>query len=274
MRSSRSPVTPLSRVDGAGVITLDQASLHPRKQNEYVDTPHAPLVHSAGNKSQGAKSVVVNLAEHTRPSVPLPGRIPTFQNSIIRTQPTSTSPPLKKELPLEVSRDGGTDDSIICSKCNKCKCGACTNPRELPSKWLCHGKFNISPETVVESVTCVCCVKGVFYHYSKDEQDAEFECVSDPCAGCSRPQCCKRWTCILAMSLCLPCMCLYPPAKLGLMCCTGLYNKWGRKGCTCKSNSSSNQSKNSRSRTRVSKDSSSQCRGLLIESDRESSSVS
>lgn len=266
MRSSRGSPTVASTVDGARVITIDQARNFPRKQNEYVDTPHAqPLVHSP--KLHITKPVGKS-TEPQREHVPLPGRPPTAFTNIIRSQPTPISPPLKKDLPLE--SDG--DNSIICSKCNKCKCGACTNPRELPSKWLCGGMCNVSPESVLECVTCVKCVKCVFYHCSKDEQDAEFECVQDPCA-CNRPQCCKRWTCILAMSMCLPCLCFYPVGKLGLMCCTGVYNKLGRKGCTCKA--TSNQSgKTSRSRTRISRDSSSQCRGLLIESDRESSSVS
>jgi len=261
MRPSRySAPSNLPPVDVAGVITLDQVRLQPRKQNEYVDTPRSPLVSSGKSSSQcgSTKSIVVNLAPRVE-RVVLPNRTQTTQ-SIIRTQPVSTSPPLKKELPpLEVIQD----DSIICSKCGKCRCGACTKDRELPSKWLCGDKVNVSPETFVEYATCLCCVKGVFYHCSKDDQDAEFECVSDPCAGCSRPHCCKRWTCILAWSVCFPCLCLYPPAKLALMGCTACYN-CRKKGCKCQS-SSQHKSKF---------DSSSQYRGLLVESDRESSSVS
>lgn len=275
MRVSRyqTPNT-LPPADVDGVITLDQVRPQPRKQNEYVDTPRSPLTHS-GNKfdsgSTSTKNIVVTLAPRER--VVLPNRTQSTQNSII-TQPVSGSPPLKKDLPIEIQNIDDKDDSIICSKCGLCRCGACTSPRELPSKWLCGDKINVSPETAVEYATCVCCVKGVFYHCSKDDQDAEFECVSDPCACCNRPDCCKRWTCILAMSLCLPCMCLYPPAKCGLMACTGLYNKCRKKGCTCSNNKSSNQSgKKSRS-SRSKNDSSSQYRGLLVESDRESSSVS
>ena len=275
MRPSRyqPPTNTLPPADVAGVITLDQVRPQPRKQNEYVDTPRSPLTHSGskfGSVSTSTKNVVV-VTSTPRERVILPNRTPSTQNSIIRTQPISTSPPLKKDLPLEIQNSD--EDSIICSKCGKCRCGACTSPRELPSKWLCGDKVNVSPETAVEYATCMCCVKGVFYHCSKDDQDAEFECVSDPCACCNRPNCCKRWTCILAMSMCLPCMCLYPPAKCGLMACTALYNKCRKKGCTC-SNKSNNQSgKKSRS-SRNKMDSSSQYRGLLIESDRESSSVS
>jgi len=265
MRSSRSTLTVPG--DGARGMFIGHTRSHPRKQNEYVDTPQAkPLVHAP---TKLHTKPVTKSSEHSRENVLLPGRPPTTFGNIINSQPSSIGPPLKKD------KLDDSDDSIICSQCNKCKCGACTNPRELPSKWICGGKYKVSPETAVECITCVNCVQCVFYHSSMDDQDSEFECVSDPCACCNRPHCCKRWTYILAMSLCLPCLCLYPPAKLGLMCCKGLYNKWGTRGCTCKSSSSSNQSgKTSRSRTRVTRDSSSQCRGLLVESDRESSSVS
>lgn len=274
MRPSRyqTATNTLPPADVAGVITLDQVRPQPRKQNEYVDTPRSPLTQSAnkfGSGSTGTKNIVVTLAPRER--VVLPNRTSGItQISSIRAQPISTSPPLKKDLPLEIQNSD--EESIICSKCGKCRCGACTSPRELPSKWLCGDTVNVSPETAVEYATCMCCVKGVFYHCTKDDQDAEFECVSDPCACCDRPNCCERWTCILAMSLCLPCMCLYPPAKCGLVACTALYNKCRKKGCTC-SNKSNNQT-GKKSRSSRSKDSSSQYRGLLIESDRESSSVS
>lgn len=266
MRPSRHTVTnTLPPADVAGVITLDQVRLQPRKQNEYVDTPRSPLSSSGGKFGSGpsTKNVVVTMAP-SRERVKLPNRT---NSGIIRTQPVSTSPPLKKDLPLEVDKG----DSIICSQCGKCRCGACTTPRELPSKWLCGDKVKVSPETCVDYMTCVCCVKGVFYHCSKDDQDAEFECVTDPCACCSRPNCCTRWTCILAMSACLPCLCLYPPAKCGLMACTALYNKCRKKGCTC--SGSSRDGKKSRA-PKSKMDPSSQYRGLLIESDRESSSIS
>jgi hypothetical protein len=277
MRPSRyqPPTNTLPPPDVAGVITLDQVRPQPRKQNEYVDTPRSPLTHSASKFGSGSTTSTKNIVvvpSTPRERVILPNRTPSStQNSIIRTQPISTSPPLKKDLPLEIQNSD--EDSIICSKCGKCRCGACTSPRELPSKWLCGDKVNVSPETAVEYATCMCCVKGVFYHCSKDDQDAEFECVSDPCACCNRPNCCKRWTCILAMSMCLPCMCLYPPAKCGLMACTALYNKCRKKGCTCGNKSNNQSGKKSRS-SRSKMDSSSQYRGLLIESDRESSSIS
>ena len=261
MRSSRyqTPAS-LPPPDGvAGVITLDQVRPQPRHQNEYVDTPRTPLTHSS-HKS-GIVSAPLGGGVVQRDRVLLPNRVSSTP-SIISQQPASISPPLKKDLnllPLEVA----DNNSIICDQCGKCRCGACTNPRELPAKWLCGDKVKLSPETTIECCTCMCCVRALFYHCSKDDQDSDYECVADPCAGCDRPHCCKRWTCILTMSMCLPCLCLYWPARGCLKLCKVCYNKCRKKGCTCGEKTKSSRS----SKT----DSGSQCRGLLNDSDRESS---
>lgn len=258
MRSSRYAVpASLPPPDGiAGVITLDQVRPQPRHQNEYVDTPRTPLTSSSKtvlSTSPQSGGVV------QRDRVLLPNRISTTP-SIISHQPVSISPPLKKDLtnlPLKVD----DNNSIICSRCGKCKCGACTNPRDLPARWLCGDKVKLSPESVVDCCTCMFLIKGLFYHCSKDDQDSDYEVVKDPCAGCDRPHCCKRWTCILTMSTCLPCLCLYWPARAGLKMCKVCYNKCRKKGCTCsEKNKTSTNSKLD------------QCsRGLLNDSDRESS---
>lgn len=259
MRSSRY-ATPASLPpsDGiAGVITLDQVRPQPRHQNEYVDTPRTPLTQSA-HKTGLVNPQSAGIVQRDR--VLLPNRVSSPPSIVVNQQPVSISPPLKKDftsLQVEVQDDNA---SIICSRCGKCRCGACTNPRDLPAKWLCGDKIKLSPESVVDCCTCMCVIKGLFYHCSKDEQDSDYEVVADPCAGCDRPHCCKRWTCILTMSMCLPCLCLYWPARAGLKLCKVCYNKCRKKGCTCgEKNKSSSSGKLD------------QYRGLLNDSDRESS---
>ncbi|KAL3880182.1 hypothetical protein ACJMK2_032446 [Sinanodonta woodiana] len=274
MRSTRnlhSPATFVTITENshAGVITLDQVRPQPRTQNEYVDTPgkhllppvHAKAgvggVHSGGGGIQRDSTRAVSLPTRTSNLSSNPQQFfPPLLTPIVSSQPVSTSPPLKKDLPLEV------DDSIICSRCGKCRCGACTESRELPSRWLCGDKVNLSPESAIEHCTCFCCVQCLFYHYSKDDQDNDYDCYTDPCACCNRPHCCKRWTCILLMSLCLPCLCVYWPAKCGLYACTACYNKCRRKGCTCNTNSSKEKTSSSSQSHRL----------LLVESESSSNS--
>lgn len=69
-------------------------------------------------------------------------------------------------------------------------------------------------DRVVDAVTCLCCVKAVFYHCCGDEDD-DTHCSDSPCACTGRPRCCPRWTClVLAGATCLPCLVLYWPARI------------------------------------------------------------
>lgn len=160
------------------------------------------------------------------------------RSAVISNQPI-TSQTLKKSTnaPEVLEGRGGSAhrDSVICGKCGKCKCRACREPRELPSWWFCGNKLEISAKSAMNICTCMCCVKGVFYHYSKGYQQDSVEgmCSDDPCAGCESPHCMKRWACMALLSLCLPCLCIYWPAKCALVCCTACYNGCSSRGCQC-----------------------------------------
>jgi len=66
-------------------------------------------------------------------------------------------------------------------------------------------------EEIVDYATCMCCVKGLFYHCTKDS-DCEGSIADDPCS-CSGPlkSCLPRWGCLAIFSLFLPCLWCYPP---------------------------------------------------------------
>lgn len=260
MRSStqRQPRQTLPPPDAGsgGFITLDQIRPHPRVQNDYIDSPPRPkppgnlkTISSGGTGNTVSILLRENQNNRTR-------GLRSLNNQIIRVPPVSNvSPPLKKD-PVVVEED----NSIICKKCHKCRCGACTEPQDLPSKWLCGNKCHISADRAVETCSCYCCVQAVFYHCGKDDQDADYVCSSDPCACCSQPNCVKRWTCMALMALCLPCLCCYWPMKGALKCCTMCYNKCRKKGCQCSKTTKTNkkiQQNGSQSSRRL----------LLIESD-------
>lgn len=135
-------------------------------------------------------------------------------------------------------------DSIICTSCGKCRCTACRTPRQLPQAWLCNNACLCSVEAFVDTVTCMCCVKGVFYHCGKDggEEGEEASCVDKPCS-CTDNKRCLRWGCLSLMSLPLPCLLCYLPMK-GV--CRGvevIYQRCTSQGCRCptKHNSSHSQ---------------------------------
>ncbi|KAK9398888.1 Sprouty 1-like [Crotalus adamanteus] len=86
----------------------------------------------------------------------------------IRTQPKPSSlivDDLKSPL-----KEDSTQHKFICEQCGKCKCGECTAPRALPSCLACNRQCLCSAESMVEYSTCMCLVKGIFYHCSNDDE--------------------------------------------------------------------------------------------------------
>lgn len=148
-------------------------------------------------------------------------------DGIIRVQPKSE---LKSGELKPLSRDDLGLHAYRCEDCGKCKCKECTYPRPLPSDWICDKQCLCSAQNVIDYGTCVCCVKGLFYHCSNDDED---NCADNPCS-CSQSHCCTRWSAMGVMSLFLPCLWCYLPAKGCLKLCQGCYDRVNRPGCRCK----------------------------------------
>ncbi|XP_047235839.1 protein sprouty homolog 3 [Girardinichthys multiradiatus] len=126
--------------------------------------------------------------------------------------------------------DEETEHLFICERCARCKCQECCSPRRLPSCWACGQRCLCSAESVVEYCTCLCCVKGLFYHCSA--QDDEDNCADRPCS-CTPANACARWSTMALLALCLPCLCCYPPARMCLALCQCAHDRATRPGCRC-----------------------------------------
>ncbi|XP_060621175.2 protein sprouty homolog 4 [Anolis sagrei] len=124
---------------------------------------------------------------------------------------------------------------LLCEACGKCKCKECALPRTLPSCWVCNQACLCSAQNLVNYSTCMCLVKGVFYHCTNE--DDEGSCADHPCS-CSHSNCCARWSFMGALSLLFPCLLCYLPAtgcvKLSQRC----YDQASRPGCRCKNTNS------------------------------------
>ncbi|CAL1281066.1 unnamed protein product [Larinioides sclopetarius] len=168
-----------------------------RRQNEYIETP-------------------------LRPELPAKTRLKDDrQPQAITAQPT-----VKKDV-------ADHSDSIICRQCRRCKCEACRNPRHLPSKWICNNKWLCSAPNIVDYCSCMCCVRGLFYHWAKDyEMDTDVSCADQPCS-CSPHKRLLRWGCLGLLALPLPCLCCYWPLRGCLKACEGCYSKCTGHGCRC-----------------------------------------
>ena len=70
-----------------------------------------------------------------------------------------------------------------------------------------------------ECCTCICCVKALFYHCTKDHE-LEGDWGTEPCA-CEGPgvECVSRWGVLGVLSLFLPCLLCYPVLNGCRKCC-------------------------------------------------------
>lgn len=132
---------------------------------------------------------------------------------------------------------GNGQPSITCPQCEKCRCEGCQKPRQLPSRWLCDKSCLCSAESVLDYATCLCCVKALFYHCSKDheidnENGNSISCADDPCS-CLPHRRTTRWSCLGALSLILPCLVCYWPMRGAISLCASCYANQSRKGCRC-----------------------------------------
>ncbi|KAK9963796.1 hypothetical protein ABG768_006958 [Culter alburnus] len=164
------------------------------------------------------------------------GLLPNYRSRAVRTQPSASSHPfLPPDAPLKQTPAEKLDSPhlYICESCGKCKCSECTAPRPLPARLACNGQCLCSAESVVEHGTCMCLVKGIFYHCSNDDDDVGDPCADRPCS-LSHPQCCSRFLCMGLMSALFPCLLCYLPAKACVKACDSCHDRVNRPGCRCK----------------------------------------
>ncbi|XP_028657868.1 protein sprouty homolog 1 [Erpetoichthys calabaricus] len=178
---------------------------------------------SGSNSSASSEQGLLGRSPPTRPSS---GYRP---DKAVRTQPTSSA--LKEDMLKIPGKEDITKHQFICEQCGKCKCGECTAPRTLPACLTCNRQCLCSAESMVEYGTCMCLVKGIFYHCSNDDEGDS--CADNPCS-LSQSHCCSRFMCMGLMSLVLPCLICYPPAKCCVKVCQGCYDRVNRPGCRCK----------------------------------------
>ncbi|KAL6115397.1 spry2 [Pungitius sinensis] len=173
--------------------------------------------------------------------IPSSGQRLSGSNQTIRTQPTRTElnseelKPLNREsraLAAVPGSQGGKHLGVHgnkCEDCGRCRCPECSRPRVLPSCWTCGRRCVCSVQSAVEYGTCVCCVKGLFYHCSSDDEDT---CADKP-FSCTQSHCCVRWTTVSLLSLLFPCLLCYLPAKGCVAVCQSCYDRSARPGCRC-----------------------------------------
>ena len=141
--------------------------------------------------------------------------------------------------------------SIMCNFCGRCRCESCREPPPLPSKWLCDNKCFCSAETILDYASCLCCVKGLFYHCVDGNGggggggggggigEASGSCADEPCS-CTGNRRASRWACLGALTLVMPCLLCYWPFKGCVALCEVCYARHAAQGCRCNPNTIGN----------------------------------
>lgn len=149
--------------------------------------------------------------------------------SCVGTSPTlssdsSSGDELEGGLPHCV---GGRSVGTVCRRCGRCMCSESIAAEQ--SSTLRRAR------SVVDVVSCICCVRTLFYHCLKDDAGDELDCSDEPCACFDRPRCAVRWAVMGALLPCLPCLCLYPPLRCGVDAVCGRPSPRSARSCRCTS---------------------------------------
>lgn len=248
-----------------------------RVVNEYVETPFTRSSHLTPAEQQATVLQSINTGTTTLSPVPTlsshfqsikhshhhhrPETLPLPPNSVVTKQPHATF--TKNRLstidsrldcpngtvgvggvirtPIDNSSSVSGGGTIICPECGRCRCESCQQPRPLPQRWVCDKKCLCSVDAVIDYTSCLCCVKGLYYHCSKDyELDRDgggVSCADEPCS-CVPHRRFVRWGCLVALTVALPCLLCYWPLR---GCARGvelLYAHHTRSGCRCRPQSS------------------------------------
>lgn len=261
---ARIPFTPPPVIDPSDISLASPRPEPDRVQNLYVEAPltagggeqcpqqssrwfHTPAASSKGQSSVG--STLLPHHHHQKKSLASvhSGRnrsksSKTSQSSnnscdskasaaaaAAAAPPVNQAPPAPSapQLPKQV-------DSIICIECGKCRCNACQAPKRLPEKWLFGGSVKCSKDSVVDCLSCMCCVKGALYHCGKDCEDSGADDLGDsnPCS-CTGAHAVARWTCMGLMSLIMPCLWCYLPLRGCAKATQAVYERCNASGCRC-----------------------------------------
>ncbi|XP_077975903.1 uncharacterized protein LOC144431945 [Styela clava] len=199
--------------------------------------------------SQQKKGLVVslnnNIATKDKPKKDKSKDISTKMSSI--SSKSSDTAILKKEectpmLPTEDSSHHQSQENVRvplkpgepcpqCGNCNKqSKRETRARCRSSAHCWTCNQRCLCNVDTCVETATCVCCVKGLFYHCLSHEDEDSY--ADEPCS-CQSDKRCLRWTLMGMLSLCLPCLCCYPIARGCVKICRTC-SGCVKSGCQCR----------------------------------------
>ena len=195
-----------------------ERSTKPAVSRSHTRKPQAVLIVDSSENASSLDTLCNSFTSRREPTL------------VVVTEPTPQKA-CKPTQHMTLEKQGSTKSTIRCPDCDRCRCMSCNEDRPLPEHWLCDGNCRLSAESVVDVMSCMCCVKGIQYHLRSSEDERQ----THPCACTNTPDCCMRWTTLGLLSLCLPCLWCYFPMKGGVKAAEACYNSscCRERGCQC-----------------------------------------
>ena len=129
----------------------------------------------------------------------------TFNNFVKRHVAESRAPVIQAITSQPRPHQPATTNSALC------RSGLLQYKRREDDIALYCCRRNV--DSIIDCVSCMCGVKAVIYHCTKDS-DEEGMVEARPCScGPPRKSCMARWGCLAACSVFLPCLLCYLPLK-------------------------------------------------------------
>ncbi|VDK54532.1 unnamed protein product [Anisakis simplex] len=137
--------------------------------------------------------------------------------------------------------DGSSSSSLVrlrvCPKCHRCRCVQCSRRRHLPSKWICGDTCLLSSSCLVDTLSCMCCVKATRYHCHCLHQSSQSDAHSNSSISGLKIALGRRriveLVCVVLALPCLPCLCCYLPLKGCEAAADAIYCSWNDNSCHC-----------------------------------------
>ncbi|XP_033113453.1 protein sprouty homolog 1-like isoform X2 [Anneissia japonica] len=203
--------------------------------NDYVPPPNQKDVISNNNLGQPLSDYMLvpglNPAQQQRTSLIIVTDHQQGKTKVLKVVKRETSRTSRSSTtPFQVPC---SKDPDICPYCEQCRCPKCKLADEPAGKLILNRRCLCTPKSVLDTSTCFCCVRGIFYHCLANDNDVdENTFVDEPCS-CHHKKCCVRWSTIGVMSLLFPCLLCYLPGRACIWGCRKCSTR-RETGCKCK----------------------------------------
>ena len=237
------PDTGPAASQSAGRLTMDGIVVERASRNEYVDAPSV-----VSDAPSGIRRRPVTRKSPAPSPAPSPGDAVAGSPSRRRAglavkvrrlltcvggggASSSTSADDGDRAAAAATATPRCGHGLACRRCGRCRWADCAPAEQTATLRRAR--------SVVDVLSCMCCVRSLFYHCLRDDAGDELDCSDEPCACTGQRHCAARWSVMAALVPCLPCLCLYLPLRCGVDAVCRHPSMGSARPCRCSSRAGS-----------------------------------